>query len=54
MQLSTTYLTDYCKIYVADPEYTQADALAAYCRVHRTEIMNNSISMGFYYSAVSR
>lgn len=39
MQLSTTYLTDYCKIYVADPEYTQADALAAYCRVHRTEIM---------------
>ena len=39
MQLNTTLLNDYCKIYVADPEYTHADALAAYFRVHRKELM---------------
>ena len=39
MQLNTTLLNDYCKIYVADPEYTYVDALAAYVRVHRTELM---------------
>ncbi len=39
MQLNTTLLNDYCKIYVADPEYTDVDALAAYVRVHRTELM---------------
>ncbi|MDH0826692.1 hypothetical protein N5I05_14030 [Acinetobacter johnsonii] len=39
MQLNTTLLNDYCKIYVADPEYTDVDALTAYIRVHRTELM---------------
>lgn len=39
MQLNTILLNDYCKIYVADPEYTDVDALAAYVRVHRTELM---------------
>ena len=33
MQLNTTLLNDYCKIYVADPEYTDVDALTAYVRV---------------------
>ena len=39
MQLNTTLLNDYCKIYVAAPEYTDVDALTAYVRVHRTELM---------------
>ena len=39
MQLNTTLLNDYCKIYAADPEYSDVDALAAYVRVHRTELM---------------
>ena len=39
MQLNTTLLNDYCKIYVADPEYTDVDALSAYVRVHRIELM---------------
>jgi hypothetical protein len=39
MQLNTTLLNDYCKIYAADSEYTDVDALAAYVRVHRTELM---------------
>lgn len=39
MQLNTTLFNDYCKIFVADPEYIHADALAAYIRVHRLELM---------------
>ena len=39
MHPNTALLNDYCKIYVADPEYTDVDALAAYVRVHRTELM---------------
>ena len=39
MQLNTTLLNNYCKIYVTDPEYTDVDVLAAYVRVHRTELM---------------
>ena len=37
MHPNTALLNDYCKIYVADPEYTEA--LVAYVRVHRTELM---------------
>ena len=39
MHPNTTLLNDYCKIYAADSEYTDVDALAAYVRVHRTELM---------------
>ena len=49
MQLNTTLLNDYCKIYVADHEYTDVDALTAYVRVHRTELMKSCISTASYY-----
>jgi len=51
MQLNTTLLNDYCKIYAADSEYTDVDALAAYVRVHRTELMQELISTASYYFA---
>ena len=49
MQLNTTLLNDYCKIYVADPEYTDVDALAATLESIVQSLCKSYISTASYY-----